>query len=1509
MNHFCLLAIVWACATPVFSKTLFFQNDTVPPVVVCPMNDTVSIAPGLCLAPYLYNVVVSDDQPGVTLTQTFGLPSGADFPLGVTVNHFVATDTAGNTAGCSFLVRITRPFYTLFCEEYVEVHLDAVDCSYTIEPDILVGPDGNCPSAFSLHISGDPGPTHANAFDQSDINTTFYVYILDTMSISVPSCVTFVKILGAEPTISCTDLDIPCVVPYELRSAALLRDSVGMADAYPTIFDACGDTLVLSFIEANQFGGCAFDAYESIIRTWTVTDDEGYSSSCVQNIRFNKVGLEDIEFPEHEVLNLDCSIDWDSSFFNSKAFYEFQNRQYFIEQSSCHLGAISMDTVVEPCAGGRVVWRTFTVLDWCLGEVLQDTQQLTLFAGYGPLFACDSVMVVQTDAPDCTVELSWPSIEVSSRCSYTTGFAAWWNNGTDTLYYPAELVFGTDTLAQWNPTVDFPAGQTLVTFEATDACGMVYSCQTQVQIWDNVPPALSCDSIATVYLPFEQTIDVLPGQLPLVVSDACAQLFYKIQRDETTTCDTAQVWTDALTTCCSESGDTISVQIRVYDVPTAGGIIDNAFGGGQSATCSLRLAVVDTVSLRCIAPSDTVVVCFDLLSDVDLYGGNSYPCSVDSMTYMVDVTAYDSVCRRGDVVKKWQVFNALGQTSACQQTITVTGIDRQFAVRFPDDRVTFGCAIAANTAVMGEPIVLDNGCGLLEISYVDTTSITSIACLQVNRIWTVTDGCFLQSDLPLVQVPNPEPNPNILHNDNQAGPTVSAPGSAAPWTSTLVKIFPPQTTPTDYSVFWSDSIGGFTYTQRIRIIDNEDPVTINCPVDTLRFKDSTTNDALLWNDSIWGGSQNLYDKSEVAGKLEQSGTDFCIYNKLNLFSRIYLDLDGNGSMETVVSSAHPLPPGQVRFDNNGTMQFGGGTLASFDDRALPDSLKYRFVLKVSLDSATRIVTGRWYWQSGNDLMDPILPQGKHRVWWNVEDDCGNEAICNTFFSLEDGFAPVLACLDTVDVFVGPDGLGTLAAGSLLAGTPVDNLTPSNLIELGLNKGTSILFPLDAAGQPIDSLVFGCYDSTLQTVQLWARDANGNASSCTSVVRVDPTVHCFLQPFQLGGRVKTYGNRTVAGVVTTVDAGDPLTDILAPASDQDGEYAAGLPSSGVNFTLIPAKPDAAINGISTFDLVLINGHILNIMSFDTPYKIIAADANNSKTVTTADIALLRRLILGIQDTLPGLRSWVFVDSVYVFPNPDNPFTPVYPTSITAINPPGNQLWHHFVGVKIGDVNDNADVDSLVQQTVEDRKPLPFILQDRYVETNEIFYLHLAPQTDVTACQFTLNYPGLECLGITPDAGLTAEHAAVFAEKNKITVSNDVGGKTGFNLHVRALKNGFLSEKLNITSDITPAEAWSASGEKLLPQLVFRKNEATASLTAQPTVFSDQTVLIYTLPTETKATLLVYNAAGQLLFQQTVSGAAGEHQFVLNAAMVKNSTGQMMVQLRTGRETLVVKVVKQ
>ncbi len=120
------------------------------------------------------------------------------------------------------------------------------------------------------------------------------------------------------------------------------------------------------------------------------------------------------------------------------------------------------------------------------------------------------------------------------------------------------------------------------------------------------------------------------------------------------------------------------------------------------------------------------------------------------------------------------------------------------------------------------------------------------------------------------------------------------------------------------------------------------------------------------------------------------------------------------------------------------------------------------------------------------------------------------------------------------------------------------------------------------------------------------------------------------------------------------------------------------------TLTPTKDDNPLNGVTTYDLVLISKHLLGIESLNSPYRLIAADANISNSITTFDIVEFRKLILGIYQKLPGNTSWRFVPKSHTFPNPQNPFQAPFPEEANFTVPPDDQTIE-FYGIKVGDVN--------------------------------------------------------------------------------------------------------------------------------------------------------------------------------------------------------------------------------
>ncbi len=106
-------------------------------------------------------------------------------------------------------------------------------------------------------------------------------------------------------------------------------------------------------------------------------------------------------------------------------------------------------------------------------------------------------------------------------------------------------------------------------------------------------------------------------------------------------------------------------------------------------------------------------------------------------------------------------------------------------------------------------------------------------------------------------------------------------------------------------------------------------------------------------------------------------------------------------------------------------------------------------------------------------------------------------------------------------------------------------------------------------------------------------------------------------------------------------------------------------------------DDWLYGLTTFDLLTISRHILGLEPLANGYKMLAADANKSNTITTFDIVEFRKLILGIYDKLPEYeRPWRFVpewvtqttggalQADFDGLNNDDPFSTFVPTPVSS-----------------------------------------------------------------------------------------------------------------------------------------------------------------------------------------------------------------------------------------------------
>jgi hypothetical protein len=187
--------------------------------------------------------------------------------------------------------------------------------------------------------------------------------------------------------------------------------------------------------------------------------------------------------------------------------------------------------------------------------------------------------------------------------------------------------------------------------------------------------------------------------------------------------------------------------------------------------------------------------------------------------------------------------------------------------------------------------------------------------------------------------------------------------------------------------------------------------------------------------------------------------------------------------------------------------------------------------------------------------------------------------------------------------------------------------------------------------------------------------------------VDPEGEVIADLDWLDGSVFVVEFHDISGNIVYYDLTTPVPDVTidlagdfdgTTVSDGNGAYIFEDIIPG-DFTVCPSRGDDDV-GVTVTDIVLIRRHIVWLEIFDSPYKLVAADVNNSGGVTVADVIKMRRYLADLEE-LPG-GNWAFVDSSFAI---DDGNWADAPGCLEAT------LWDmdltdsSFVGIRMGDVD--------------------------------------------------------------------------------------------------------------------------------------------------------------------------------------------------------------------------------
>ncbi|MCS6929150.1 MAG: T9SS type A sorting domain-containing protein, partial [Saprospiraceae bacterium] len=234
---------------------------------------------------------------------------------------------------------------------------------------------------------------------------------------------------------------------------------------------------------------------------------------------------------------------------------------------------------------------------------------------------------------------------------------------------------------------------------------------------------------------------------------------------------------------------------------------------------------------------------------------------------------------------------------------------------------------------------------------------------------------------------------------------------------------------------------------------------------------------------------------------------------------------------------------------------------------------------------------------------------------------------------------------------------------------------------------------------------------------------------------------------------------------------------------------------------------------------------------------------------------------------------------------------------------------------GDVNGNAITSSLT--AVEDRTAgvLVFDVEDRVVKAGEVFTVRFRADELVEGYQFTLHFPNLEVIEVTPlSEGMTLGHFGVFAEESAVTTSWDGEVLASFRLKFRAKVSGELSRMLQVSSRITRAEAYSALAGRQAVALRFNGVEGSVVKGVgfevyqnTPNPWVSRTQIGFHVPESTEVVLTVFDESGRIVWTQRGQFAKGYNAFSIDRSLLE-VPGVLYYRVETPTDSAVRKMIQ-
>jgi len=1392
-----------------------------------------------------------------------------------------------------------------------------------------------------------------NILDHTYINRVIEVKVVDQCSGN--SCWGFITVEDKSiPTPTCPN--VPGTITCEEASDKSNEDFMPIFDADVTVtptgdntwlltgYDNCGDAFMTCEDVNNTIGDCANPTF--ITRIWTITDEFGATASCSVNFTILIDEDEMIIFPDNfddVIPGAEPSIDVCSDFprdgiANDQDPLGNPDPSFtgMPEAASCSEVIVLgyTDTNLALCGNdspARKVIREWVIWNPCgnggLGDEVIYTQYITLTDNSPPICAAFNEFAVTTESHTCSATIFVPQPEVSNECGTVfidLSYKLRDDNGIIPALFSEEgVTYSAEDQGFYIDDVTFASDSLWVLFEVRDGCGNgTTGCLTEVALLDDTPPTPVCDLFNNVALNADGCAYAGPSTFDDNSYDNCDVYQTVIKRmddgapcgdctkpqydflnylgefdghhyylsKDPTTGPKSFAYANAIeshvaTIETAAEGTWLSDQVNLigndsYFIGYRGVGISNADSPANSAFDAQGGGVMVYDNWAAGEPDWTLSGTGDIYVNV-LPNGTwaAERGSIANFKYVVEVedpcvfsqqVKFCCADIGNEVMVRTRVFDAHGNFAECMVQVTVQDFKAPTLDQpAPDSNITLDCEDLEDTDYLlgaASDDLLDYGvatfsdnCSVVVDYDVDISNASDCGSFNIIRTWTATDP---------------------YGNSETFTQTINV-GELTPFNGSNIDF------PDDFDSM--NCNGG---------VEPEDlPVANAFP----RFigVSACSNVTAAHEDQV-------FNYTEIAcSKILRTWTviDWCQPDEEWVHIQVIKIFDTEGP--TVFSGCQDL--NQVIGESVGSCMIQtyepGLNITITDNCSNFGEITVWYDLDLDNDGDFEAIGIQ------SDDANGVYPYGTHYIKWYAEDDCGNVMPpCDMTFVVDgDSDGPTAYCLTEVVTTIPVAGSVEIWAEDFDQGSYGGTCNETDDLTFSFSSNTS------NTNQSFDcsDLVEGVTDTI--ELQMWVTDSNGNQSFCTTHLILqdnhDACPDSGASRAAISGKVYTEKGEMVDDVEMSLMSGsvNPMMTYMTTS----GEYDFNNVPLNNNYQVEAYNNNNPLNGVSTLDILLIQKHILSIQSLDSPYKLIAADVNNSESISALDLSIIRKLILGLYSEFPNNDSWTFVDQNFVFAQPTTP----WPFSETIIidNLVQDMVDEDFIAIKLGDVNGTV-VTNFNAPAVEHRSGATFEMKTKstILENGNTQVEFLSTKdAHIFGAQFSLLLENAELEDVVAGAMEIAEYNFTIANNELLVSYDEVNGlkvsegDVMFALELSSAQVLQLTETLKSEVYVEGAGGVETIGVEL-QGAVESISEEFAVYQNTPNPFSEETTIAFELPNTDEVFIQIFDNSGKVLFAKTGVFERGYNEISVSQDELE-TTGILYYQISTNSHIATRKMI--